>query len=88
MHMQQLFSVKKLMILAAVGLSLSACKNGGVFGKKSSKSSVTGWNYDDKNMGNFHVSKVVYPKAGPGLVFVQGGSFVMGAKDEDVMGWF
>jgi sulfatase modifying factor 1 len=47
---------------------------------------VTGWNYDDKKMGNFHVAKIKYPKAGPGLVFVQGGSFVMGAKDEDVMG--
>ncbi len=66
-------------------VSLSACKNS-PFGKKSSKSSATGWNYDDKKMGNFHVAKVKYPKAGPGLVFVQGGSFVMGAKDEDVMG--
>ena len=47
---------------------------------------MTGWNYDDKNMGNFHVAKLKYPKAGPGLVFIQGGSFVMGAKDEDVMG--
>ncbi|MBI3882890.1 MAG: SUMF1/EgtB/PvdO family nonheme iron enzyme, partial [Sphingobacteriales bacterium] len=36
-------------------------------------------------MGNYHVSKLKYPKAGPGLVFVQGGTFVMGAKDEDVM---
>jgi gliding motility-associated lipoprotein GldJ len=37
-------------------------------------------------MGNFHVAKMKYPKAGPGLVFVQGGTFLMGAKDEDVMG--
>ncbi|MEI9935024.1 MAG: SUMF1/EgtB/PvdO family nonheme iron enzyme [Ferruginibacter sp.] len=37
-------------------------------------------------MGNFHVNKMKYPKAGPGLVFVEGGTFVMGAKDEDVMG--
>ncbi len=77
----------KYVALAALALvSLSACKNGGIFGKKQSKSSATGWNYDDKNMGNFHVAKVKYPKAGPGLVFVQGGSFVMGAKEEDVMG--
>ena len=86
MHMQNLFSGKNLVILVVAGLSLSACKKGGIFGKKSSKSTSTGWNYDDKNMGNFHVSKIKYPKAGPGLVFVQGGSFVMGAKDEDVMG--
>lgn len=86
MNMQKNVSGKSLMMIVAVALSLSACKNGGLFGKKSSKSSATGWNYDDKNMGNYHVSKVKYPKAGPGLVFVQGGSFVMGAKDEDVMG--
>ena len=86
MNMTKLFSGKNAMILVIAALSLSACKKGGLFGKKQSKSSATGWNYDDKNMGNFHVSKVKYPKAGPGLVFVQGGSFVMGAKDEDVMG--
>ncbi len=80
------FPGRFLVIAAAAALSLSACKNGGIFGKKSSKSSATGWNYDDKKMGNFHVAKVKYPKAGPGLVFVQGGSFVMGAKEEDVMG--
>jgi formylglycine-generating enzyme len=86
MHMQKIISGKSLMLVAIAALSLSACKNGGLFGKKKGKSDVTGWNYDDKNMGNFHVAKVKYPKAGPGLVFVQGGSFVMGAKDEDVMG--
>lgn len=84
--MQNLFSVKSLVVLGAVALSLGSCKNGGLFKKKPAKSSATGWNYDDKNMGNFHVAKVKYPKAGPGLVFVQGGTFVMGAKDEDVMG--
>ncbi|MEO6330651.1 MAG: SUMF1/EgtB/PvdO family nonheme iron enzyme, partial [Ginsengibacter sp.] len=49
------------------------------------KSSATGWNYDDKNYGNFHVIKNKEQKAGPGLVFVQGGTFVMGAREEDVM---
>ncbi|MEI9958880.1 MAG: SUMF1/EgtB/PvdO family nonheme iron enzyme [Ferruginibacter sp.] len=83
--MLKIVSGKNLLILVAAALSLSACKNGGLFKKKASKSSATGWNYDDKKMGNFHVAKVKYPKAGPGLVFVQGGSFVMGAKDEDVM---
>ena len=80
MNMQNLFSGKNLIIAVLAALSLSSCA------KKKSKSSVTGWNYDDKKMGNFHVAKIKYPKAGPGLVFVQGGSFVMGAKEEDVMG--
>jgi len=84
--MQNTFSSRNLFILVAITLSLGACKNGGLFGKNKGSSSVTGWNYDDKNMGNYHVSKMKYPKAGPGLVFVQGGTFLMGAKEEDVMG--
>jgi len=84
--MQKILSVKNLFILTAVLFSLGSCKNGGIFGKKKAKSDVTGWNYDDKDMGNYHVSKMKYPKAGPGLTFVQGGTFVMGAKEDDVMG--
>ena len=83
MNMQQIFSGKNLIILALGAISLTACKSGG---KSGGRSSVTGWKYDDKKMGNYHVSKMKYPKAGPGLVFVQGGTFLMGAKDEDVMG--
>ena len=86
MPMQKVRLVKSALFLLVAVVSLSSCKNGGIFGKKKAKSDVTGWSYDDKNMGNFHVSKVKYPKAGPGLVFVQGGSFLMGAKDEDIMG--
>lgn len=78
--MQKSLSLSSMLIVVASGFLLNACG-----GKSSSKSSVTGWSYSDKNMGNFHVSKVKYPKAGPGLVFVQGGSFVMGSKDDDVM---
>ncbi|MBK7884259.1 MAG: SUMF1/EgtB/PvdO family nonheme iron enzyme [Chitinophagaceae bacterium] len=83
--MQKTFSGKTLIILAAAAFTItsSSCS---LFKKKAEKSSATGWGYDDKNMGNFHVAKVKYPKAGPGLVFVPGGTFTMGAKDEDVMG--
>ena len=84
--MFKFFSAGSVILSLTTLLCMSACKNGSIFGKKKSKSDVTGWNYDDKKMGNFHVAKVKYPKAGPGLAFVQGGSFVMGAKDEDVMG--
>jgi formylglycine-generating enzyme required for sulfatase activity len=82
--MQKTTSVRNLFLILVLGaFTISSC---GVSSNKKLKSSVTGWNYDDKNMGNFHVTKVKYPKAGPGLVFIQGGSFVMGAKEEDVMG--
>jgi len=85
-NMQKTFSSKTLIVLAAAALSLNACKSQLSGGSKKNSSSVTGWNYDDKNMGSYHVTKFKYPKAGPGLVFVQGGTFVMGAKEDDVMG--
>ena len=83
--MQRLISGRSLVLLVMASLLFTACKKGGLFGKKYDKSSATGWNYNDKDMGNFHVAKVKYPKAGPGLVFVQGGTFMMGAREEDVM---
>src|SRR5207344_418786 len=48
-------------------------------------SDVTGWNYNDKNQGGYQVSKEKEQRTGPGLVFVQGGTFTMGATEEDVM---
>src|ERR1700678_856990 len=53
--------------------------------KKPEQSSVTGWNYNDKNMGGFQVAKEKEQRTGPGLVFIQGGTFTMGATQEDVM---
>ncbi|HTB53113.1 MAG TPA: SUMF1/EgtB/PvdO family nonheme iron enzyme [Ferruginibacter sp.] len=47
---------------------------------------MTGWDYDNKNTGNFHVAKIKAPKAGPGLVYIPGGTFIMGSKQEDIMG--
>src|SRR6476469_9491933 len=77
---------KLTLVILAASLVFTSCKNGSVFSKKKEKSSATGWNYDDKNFGNFHVVKAKEQKAGPGLIFVQGGTFTMGAKEEDVMG--
>ncbi|CAN5330460.1 gliding motility lipoprotein GldJ [soil metagenome] len=78
--MLRVISVKfflSVVLLSVVAISCS---------KKKDKSSVTGWNYNDKNYGNFHVLKAKQQKAGPGLIFVQGGTFTMGSRQEDVMG--
>jgi formylglycine-generating enzyme len=80
MTMLKLLSAKSIIIVLVASFSLISCS------KKKDKSSATGWNYDDKNFGNFHVVKGKEQKAGPGLVFVQGGTFTMGAREEDVMG--
>src|SRR6201991_2367719 len=73
-------NLKNLAILAStVSLIASSCH------KKPDQSSATGWNYNDSKMGGFQVSKEKEQRTGPGLVFVQGGTFTMGATQEDVM---
>lgn len=79
--------VKNLIILLSCAVLLASCKGRNLLGKKKfDKSEVTGWNYDDKNMGGFHVSQSRDQATGPGLVFIQGGTFTMGQTEEDVMG--
>jgi gliding motility-associated lipoprotein GldJ len=68
------FSVKLLI----VGVSISAVSC-------SQKSSTTGWKYNDKNNGGFQVFKNVEQATGPGLVLVEGGTFVMGSMEQDLL---
>ncbi|MGE5519547.1 MAG: SUMF1/EgtB/PvdO family nonheme iron enzyme [Candidatus Dadabacteria bacterium] len=77
---------KNLVILLSCTAALASCKNG-LFGKnKHDQSTATGWNYNDKDMGGFQVARTKEQGLGPGLVFIQGGTFTMGQTDEDVMG--
>ncbi len=79
--------VKNFLILLSAASLLASCKNGLPFGKKKyQKSEATGWNYNDKNMGGYQVAQSKDQATGPGLVFVQGGTFTMGQTEEDVMG--
>ncbi len=49
-------------------------------------SSTTGWNYNDSSNGGFQKYDDYYEQeTGPGLVLVEGGSFMMGGVQEDVM---
>jgi gliding motility-associated lipoprotein GldJ len=82
--MQKTMIVKTVAILLSCAVLLASCKGGQ--GKKSGKSEVTGWAYNDKKMGGYQVAKTKEQGLGPGLVFVQGGTFTMGQTDEDVMG--
>lgn len=66
------------MIFASVGLfSLSSCKKG--------SSSTTGWEYNNPDWGGFEDRKFMGQETGPGLVFIPGGTFVMGNTEQDVM---
>lgn len=49
------------------------------------KSSTTGWAYNDTKNGGFEYKKLKKLKTGPGLVFIPGGTFVLGRTQEDVM---
>ena len=65
--------------------SATSCqKIKGIFGKK--KSSTTGWTYNDSKNGGIEYNNVKAQKTGLGLVFIPGGTFVMGRTQEDVMG--
>ncbi len=52
---------------------------------KKDASPTTGWNYNDAKNGGFEVAPFEEQETGPGLVFIEGGTFVMGAMEEDVM---
>src|SRR3954471_14796455 len=79
-------NLKNLLLFVSCAAVMASCKNGGLFGKKKEHSDVTGWNYNDKNQGGYQVAREKEQRTGPGLVFIQGGTFTMGATQEDVMG--
>lgn len=75
--------------LMAVGLlfGMNSCKSKlNPFGKNKAHSSTTGWKYNDPKNGGFQYYNGYQPEIGPGLVFVPGGTFVMGQNQQDVMG--
>ena len=75
------------LLFALVGtIGLTSCGMfGGGGGGGSETSSTTGWNYNDPNTGGFEVVTNYQPITGPGLVFVEGGTFIMGRVEQDVM---
>ncbi|MGG7036164.1 MAG: gliding motility lipoprotein GldJ [Flavobacterium sp.] len=70
----------KLSLSLAIVIGLSGCsKNSG------SSSKATGWKINDKNGGFQYASNFKKQATGPGLVFVEGGTFTMGRVQDDVM---
>jgi len=76
------YKVGFLSFLAALVVLSTSC---GLFGGKSKgTSATTGWNYNNPDNGGFEVKAGVEQETGPGLVFVEGGSFTMGRVEQDV----
>lgn len=73
------------LILALAGVfGLSSCSMLGK-GGSAERSSTTGWSYNSAEEGGFEVVTNWQPEAGPGLVFIEGGTFTMGRVEQDVM---
>ncbi|MBT3207067.1 MAG: SUMF1/EgtB/PvdO family nonheme iron enzyme [Bacteroidetes bacterium] len=49
------------------------------------QSATTGWNYNDSKNGGFEYRAYPGQQTGPGLVFIEGGSFAMGRVEQDVV---
>ena len=64
-----------LMLIAGISI-LASCQK--------ERSNITGWNYNDPDNGGFEVVPYEEQETGPGLVFVQGGTFTMGRVEDDI----
>ncbi|MBM3404602.1 MAG: gliding motility lipoprotein GldJ [Bacteroidetes bacterium] len=69
--------IVSLMALLGLVILISSCR------KEASR--TTGWNYNDNKNGGFQVNSYQEQQSGPGLIFVEGGTFVMGQTEDDVM---
>lgn len=56
-----------------------------LFSCRKQSSPTTGWTYNDPRTGGFEVVAYQEQETGPGLVFIEGGTFVMGRTTDDVM---
>ena len=64
-------------------LFLGACSKKGI-NESGGASTTTGWEYNNTENGGFEVVQKYEPETGPGLVFVEGGSFTMGRVEQDL----
>jgi sulfatase modifying factor 1 len=70
---------KSAFVLLAVSAVVSSCS------KQHETSQKTGITYNDKNNGGYVRFRQTHPSPGPGLVPIEGGTFVMGGSaDQDV----
>lgn len=74
------FNIKLLGVAFVAAFMLAACFGGG-----KTVSRATGWGYNDPKFGGFEYKSGFEQETGPGLVFIEGGTFVMGQTDENVM---
>ncbi len=77
MNRKKLFFV----VLLVAGVTFSACN---IFKPDGGRSATTGWAYNDPQYGGFEMKEAAAQRAAPGLVFIEGGGFIMGQVAEDL----
>lgn len=82
LHMKKNFR-SRIPVLLSIFVSTMFFTACGLF--QQDTSNTTGWTYNDPETGGFQVVDFQRQEKGPGLVFVEGGTFVMGRTDQDVM---
>ncbi len=70
--------INKLSVIAIAAFLISSCSS-------PEMSSTTGWDYNNPENGGFEVAPFEEQETGPGLVFIEGGTFIMGRTEQDVM---
>ncbi len=74
-------NLKKLTNYGSIAMAaavFAACSGG--------DSQTTGWSYNDPDNGGFEVNtSYAGQETGPGLIFIEGGTFTMGRTEQDVM---
>ncbi len=74
----------RVILSVMIIVSLASCSKKSSTGANGS-SKATGWNLSNTKKGYVNASQGKNQQAGPGLVFVEGGTFVMGKVEDDVM---
>lgn len=72
----------KTLFAIAIGASLFSCNNSKDY---KNNSRATGWDINSKEGGFQYKTDYKEQETGPGLVFVEGGTFTMGRVQDDVM---
>jgi gliding motility-associated lipoprotein GldJ len=74
----KLLFTRYALVMLALGALLSSCS-------KKPKSQKTGMTYNDKSNGGYLRFRQTHPAPGPGLIAIEGGTFVLGGSgDQDV----
>jgi len=77
-------NLKIYLVIFVATLFITSCGSQG--GEELGNTSpTTGWAYNNPNNGGFEVNTDYEQEAGPGLVYVEGGTFTMGRTQEDLL---